>query len=120
MKTIRVLIADDSVVYRSQIRAALSNLPWIEVVGSVPNGRIAVDKIQQTKVDLLILDLEMPEMDGLQTLQAITAKGLKCKVLVFSSVSKRGAEITLEALRCGADDFITKPGAGEDKSVTLD
>lgn len=113
MKNIKVLIADDSVVYRSQIRAALKHLEWIEVVGAASNGKLALDKIQQSFVDLLILDLEMPEMDGIQTLKEIMKKGIMCKVLVFSSASKKGAEVTLEALRLGASDFIAKPGPND-------
>lgn len=107
---VKVLVTDDSVVYRSQIKAALANIPGLEVVGIASNGKIALERMQQLKVDLLILDLEMPEMDGIQTLKEISRLGLHCKVLVFSSVSKRGAEITLEALRLGASDFIPKPG----------
>ncbi len=108
---IKVLIADDSVLYRSQIRAALANNSDLEVVGAASNGRLALERLQQSPVDLLILDLEMPEMDGLQTLYEINRLNIKVKVLVFSSVSKRGAEITLEALRLGATDFITKPNS---------
>lgn len=110
MKKITVLITDDSVVYRSQIRAALTDIPWIEIVGTASNGKIALDRLQQTPTDLLILDLEMPEMDGVQTLKEIALRKLNCKVLVFSSASQRGAETKFEALRLGAYDFITKPG----------
>lgn len=111
MQTLKVLIADDSVLYRSQIRAALAELPWVEVVGAASHGRLAIERIQQTPVDLLILDLEMPEMDGLQTLDEMARLGIKTKVVVFSSASKRGAEITFEALRKGASDFVAKPGS---------
>jgi two-component system chemotaxis response regulator CheB len=111
MKKVRVLIVDDSVVYRTQIRAALADLPFVEIVGAASNGRLALERLGQTATDLVVLDLEMPEMDGLATLRAIRERGISVKVLVFSSVSKRGAEVTLEALRQGAQDFITKPGA---------
>jgi two-component system chemotaxis response regulator CheB len=109
MTKVRVLIADDSVVYRSQIKAALSNSPFIEVVGAASNGRFAIERLLQAPVDLLILDLEMPEMDGIETLTEIRKRGFGCKVLVFSSSSKRGAEATMKALRLGASDFIPKP-----------
>lgn len=109
MKKIRILIADDSVIYRSQIRVALQGFAYAEVVGAASNGRFAIERLLLNPVDLLILDLEMPEVDGIQTLREISRRGLKCKVLVFSSASKHGAEITLEALRLGASDFITKP-----------
>ena len=110
----RVLIADDSVIYRSQIKAALAGISNIEVAGVASNGRIACDLLQQSKVDLLILDMEMPEMDGLSTLAEMKKRGhTGTKVLLFSSTTKRGSEVTLEALRAGADDFITKPGPSE-------
>jgi two-component system chemotaxis response regulator CheB len=111
MRKLKVVIADDSVIYRSQIRAALDLISGVEVVASASNGRLAADRVSQGAVDLLILDLEMPEMDGLQTLVELKKRGATCKVLVFSSASKRGAEITMDALRLGASDFIAKPGA---------
>lgn len=113
------MITDDSVVYRSQIRASLADLDWIEVVGAASNGRLALEKMQQTAVDLLILDLEMPEMDGIATLKEINQKAYKCKVLVFSSTSQAGSEKTLEALRLGASDFITKPDSISAKDQVL-
>lgn len=118
-KKVRVLIADDSVVYRTQLRNAAQMIDNVEVVGVAANGRLAVDKLSQFPVDLLILDLEMPELNGLQTLEEIRKRGIPVKVLLFSSHSKRGAEITMEALRLGASDFVAKPGsegAGESPS----
>lgn len=112
MRKIRILVTDDSVLYRSQIRAALSNVADFELAGTASNGRIACDLLGQSKIDLLILDLEMPEMDGLATLEEMSARGLtETKVIVFSSSSKRGAEVTLQALLLGASDFVMKPGA---------
>ncbi len=106
---LKVMIADDSVVYRTQIKAALQHLPEVEVVAVAANGRLAIDKLLLTPADLLILDLEMPEMDGIQTLKELNRLGINTKVIVFSSASKRGSEITMEALRLGSSDFITKP-----------
>jgi two-component system, chemotaxis family, protein-glutamate methylesterase/glutaminase len=116
MSKLSVLIADDSVLYRGKIRSALGGIPWLEVVGVASNGRLAVERLQQKPVDLLILDLEMPEMDGLQTLAAIKQLNIKCKVIVFSSSSKRGAVTTLEALSLGATEFVAKPGAEDGAS----
>lgn len=113
MKSLRVLIADDSVVYRSQIRAALEQLAQIEVVGVSSNGRLALQRLEHSQIDLLILDLEMPVMDGLQTLKEMATKNFNCKVLVFTSVSRHSAEVLLEALRLGAADFLTKPNAAD-------
>lgn len=104
-----MLIADDSVVYRSQMRLALEGHPRIEVAGAAPHGRVALERMTQSPVQLLILDLEMPEMDGVATLRELQARGDQTKVLVFSSHSRRGAESSLEAMRLGACDFISKP-----------
>ena len=115
-RRIKILIADDSVVYRSQIRAALSGLARAEVVGATPSGKLALERLSQVPADLLILDLEMPDFDGIETLKEIKRRGIQCKTLLFSSGSKRGAEVTFEALRHGAMDFILKPGASSGSS----
>ncbi|MEO5969871.1 MAG: chemotaxis-specific protein-glutamate methyltransferase CheB [Bdellovibrionia bacterium] len=109
MKAIRILILDDSVVFRSQIRAALEGIQDIEVVATVASGRIALKKLQEGPVDLVISDLEMPEMTGIEFLQELKKLSLSPKVIVFSSFSTHGAEITMEALRLGASDFVPKP-----------
>lgn len=117
MQTIKVLIADDSGVYRSMIRSAFEGNPRFEVVGAVASGRLAIDKLVTSPVDLLILDLEMPDLDGLGTLREMAQKEIKCRTLVFSSLSLHGAQCTLTALELGATDFITKPGH-EQQSVS--
>ncbi len=113
MQKIKVLIADDSVIYRSEIRAALEAIAGVEVVGVASNGALALERMSQNVVDLLVLDLEMPGLDGISTLSELSKRGFTGKVLVFSSASTRGAEITLEALRRGASDFVPKPGVAE-------
>jgi two-component system chemotaxis response regulator CheB len=105
----RVLVVDDSVVFRTQITSALSAAPGIEVAGTAPNGRIALQRLSQMPIDLITLDMEMPEMDGMETLKALRAQNNKIKVIVFSSQTLRGAEKALEALREGADDVVAKP-----------
>ncbi len=106
----RVLIVDDSVVFRSQIKAALEGSALIEVVGAANNGKIALQKLSQTSgVDLITLDMEMPEMSGLETIKEIKKAKFPVKIIVFSSQTTRGSEATLEALKAGADDFVAKP-----------
>jgi two-component system chemotaxis response regulator CheB len=105
----KVLVVDDSVVFRTQITGALSTVPGLEIVGTAANGRIALQKIAQNPVDLITLDMEMPEMDGLETLRALRSQNKTIKVIVFSSQTIRGAEKALEALREGADDVVAKP-----------
>lgn len=109
MSKVRVLVVDDSVVFRTQIQAALKREAWIEVLGAASNGRIALEKIKALKPDLITLDLEMPELNGVETLREMKRTNLVAKTIVFSALSKRGAQITLDALEAGALDFVTKP-----------
>lgn len=113
MRKLRVFIVDDSVVYRSQIKEALAGLPWVEVVGVASSGKIAIQRLEQVGIDLAIIDLEMPEMDGIATLTRIRERNFAVQTIVFASASKRAAETTFEALRLGARDFVVKPGAGD-------
>ncbi|MEA5550445.1 chemotaxis response regulator protein-glutamate methylesterase [Anabaena cylindrica UHCC 0172] len=109
MPKIRVLVVDDAVVVRSRISKILSIDPELEVVGVAANGRIALAKIPQVNPDVVILDIEMPEMDGLQTLCAIRQIYPHLPVIMFSTSTRTGAIATLEALSLGASDYATKP-----------
>ena len=109
MPRIRVLIVDDAVVIRRMITEALSSDPDIEVVGSAANGKIALQKIPQVNPDLITMDVEMPEMDGLQTVRELRKTYLKLPVIMFSTLTMRGAGSTLDALAAGATDYVTKP-----------
>ncbi len=106
---IRALVADDSVLFRHVISEALSSFPEVEVVGAAANGKQAVQKVKELKPDLLTLDLEMPEMDGLAVLDALRQCGEDTMVIVVSALTSRGGRLTMQALEKGALDFITKP-----------
>ncbi|MBW4509220.1 MAG: chemotaxis response regulator protein-glutamate methylesterase [Scytonematopsis contorta HA4267-MV1] len=106
---IRVLIVDDAVTVRSRVSKVLSTVPEIEIAGVAANGRIALAAIPQTNPDVIILDVEMPDMNGLETLVAIREKYPELPVIMFSSFTIAGATITLEALSLGANDYATKP-----------
>lgn len=109
MPKIRVLIVDDAVVIRRLVTDCLSTDPEIEVVGAAANGQIALAKIPQTNPDLITLDIEMPTMDGLATLKAIRKIYPTLPVIMFSTLTERGAASTLDALALGASDYVTKP-----------
>jgi len=109
MSKIRVLVTDDSVVVRRIITDMLSTDPLIEVVGTASNGKVALTKIASLKPDLVTLDIEMPEMDGLETLRELRKIAPGLPVIMFSSFTERGASATFEALSLGASDYVTKP-----------
>jgi two-component system chemotaxis response regulator CheB len=106
---IRVLIVDDAVVIRRLVGDVLSADPEIEVVGTAANGRIGLQKITQCNPDVVTMDVEMPDMNGIETLKEIRKTWLKLPVIMFSTLTERGAAATLDALQAGASDYVTKP-----------
>jgi two-component system chemotaxis response regulator CheB len=106
---IRVLIVDDSVVVRRLVTDALSGAPDIEVVGSAANGRIALAKVDQLAPDIISMDIEMPEMNGIEAVRQLRATGHRLPIIMFSTLTERGASATLDALAAGASDYVTKP-----------
>lgn len=109
MPKIRVLVVDDSVVIRKLVTDILSGDSEIEVAGIAANGRIALDKITQLNPDIVTMDVEMPEMNGLEALAALRKTHPKLPVIMFSTLTERGGVTTLEALSLGATDYVTKP-----------
>ncbi len=115
MPRTRVLVVDDSAFFRKVVSDGLGADPAIEVVGTASNGRLALSRIPQVNPDVVVLDVEMPEMDGLQTLGAIRRIYPKLPVVMFSSLTERGAQTTVDALLLGANDYVTKPTAADAK-----
>lgn len=105
---IRVLVVDDSVVIRRLVTHALEEDTALEVVGFASDGVIALARIPQLNPDVITLDIEMPEMDGLQLLRHIRKEYPQIRVVMFSTLTERGAAKTLEALALGADDYVAK------------
>ena len=105
---IRVLVIDDSALMRKLIPKILSRDPEIEVVGTAMDGNFGLRKIEELRPDVVTLDLEMPRMDGMETLRQLTRKH-RLPVIVVSAHSKNGAAATFQALSLGAFDFVPKP-----------
>ncbi len=109
MPKIKVLVADDSVVIRKMLSDTLNQDPDIEVVGTAANGSICIKKIPLVKPDIISLDVEMPEMNGLEALVKIREEWPDLPVIMFSTLTQSGATATLDALAKGATDYVTKP-----------
>ncbi len=122
-----ILIVDDSRIFRAVLEATLRGQDGLAVAGSVFSGQKALEFIRRHPPDLVTLDVEMPGMDGLQTLEAIQqinrslAPGAEIGVVMVSAFTKRGADVTVQALEAGAFDFVTKPsgGSSEESLVIL-
>jgi two-component system chemotaxis response regulator CheB len=118
---IRVLVVDDSVVFRRMVAQELGADPGLEVVGTAANGRIALAKLAQVCPDIVILDVEMPELDGLATLREVRKTHPRLPVVMFSAATERGAVATLDALAAGATGYFAKPSGtgGLDDSLRV-
>jgi two-component system chemotaxis response regulator CheB len=120
MAPIRILVVDDSVVIRKLLSDILSGDRALEVVGAASDGRIALAKIALLKPDLVTLDVEMPVMNGLETLAALRKLYPKLPVIMFSTLTERGAAATLDALTLGASDYATKPSNVGSPAVAIE
>ncbi|MGA8314021.1 MAG: chemotaxis response regulator protein-glutamate methylesterase [Terriglobales bacterium] len=109
MARIRILVVDDSVVIRKLLCDTLSKDPELDVVASASDGRIALAKISQLHPDLITLDVEMPVMNGMETLAEVRKLYPRLPVIMFSTLTERGAAAALDALSLGASDYATKP-----------
>ena len=116
-KSIQLLLVDDSAVIRGILTKTLRGLPGIEVTGTAANGEKALDFLEKTRVDVVLLDIEMPVMDGLETLRHLRKQYPKLPVVMFSSLTERGAKATLEALVAGANDYVAKPSVTDTDSI---
>jgi len=117
---IRVLIVDDSAVVRRLLTRALSEHPSLLIVGTAANGELALQRVANCNPDVVTLDIEMPEMNGLEVLQHIRRDYPDTRVVMFSTLTERGASMTLEALTLGADDYITKSSLAASGNISIE
>jgi two-component system, chemotaxis family, protein-glutamate methylesterase/glutaminase len=120
MRKIRVLVVDDAVTVRRLVSQVLAEDAAIDVVGAAATGRIALAKIPQTSPDLVTLDIEMPDMDGLTALGEIRRQYAGLPVIMLSSFTEKGAVATLEALARGATDYVPKPSRSLSAEAALE
>jgi two-component system chemotaxis response regulator CheB len=123
MPPIRVLIVDDSIVIRKVLGEVLGEVlasdPDIVVAGTASDGRIGLAKIAQLRPDLVTLDVEMPNLSGIETIQEIRKLDRDLPIIMFSTLTERGATTTLDALALGASDYVTKPSNTGSIDVTM-
>jgi two-component system, chemotaxis family, protein-glutamate methylesterase/glutaminase len=117
MVPVRVMLVDDSSLVRRLVTQALERHPQIRVVASAPNGLIALRKLEQQEVDVLLLDVEMPEMDGLTMLRQLRLRDTRLPVIMFSTLTERGANTTFDALTAGANDYVLKPSTASGETL---
>lgn len=109
MRRIRVLIVDDAVVVRRLLSDIIAGDPELEVVGTAASGTIALQKLPQVTPDVVTLDVEMPGLTGIETVREIRKQYPMLPVIMFSTLTERGAGATIDALAAGATDYVTKP-----------
>ncbi len=115
----RILIVDDSAVMRSLLRSVITADTSLEVAGTAADGASALNSLGSLHPDLILLDVEMPVMDGLLTLKELRRRGHKMPVIMCSSLTQRGATVTLEALAGGASDYVTKPAGQANREAAM-
>jgi two-component system, chemotaxis family, protein-glutamate methylesterase/glutaminase len=117
LNALRVLLVDDSALLRRAMMSVLKAHAEIEVVAAVADGAAALSKLSEMPVDAVVLDVEMPGMNGLETLERIRQKDERLPVVMFSALTERGAEVTVRALAAGASDYVCKPGGPQGLSA---
>lgn len=113
MDPIKAIVVDDTIVYRKIVGDVLREMPGVEVIGTANNGKIALSKIRAMKPDLITLDIEMPEVNGIEVLQELRDMENPPLVIMLSTLTQKGSEMTIKALELGAFDFLPKPEDGK-------
>ena len=117
MDDIKVLIVDDSALMRSLIGKIVDGTAGLTVADKAMNGRFALQKLDRVQPDIIVLDLEMPEMNGIEFLRERKKLKIDIPVIILSSIAKEGARVTMDCLDLGASDFVTKPSGSESANL---
>jgi len=117
MDDIKVLIVDDSALMRSLIGKIVDGTAGLTVADKAMNGRFALQKLDRVQPDIIVLDLEMPEMNGIEFLRERKKLKIDIPVIILSSIAKEGARVTMDCLELGASDFVTKPSGSESANL---
>lgn len=112
MSKIKVLVVDDTIVYRKIVSDVLKDMPDVEMIGAASNGKTAIARIATLKPDIVTLDIEMPEMNGIEVLEYIKDNAIPTSAIMLSTLTQKGSDMTIKALELGAFDFISKPDRG--------
>jgi two-component system chemotaxis response regulator CheB len=115
----RILIVEDSAVMRSLLRTVISTDAHLEVAGTAADGASALAFLAGERPDLVLLDVEMPVMDGLATLRQMRSRGIRVPVIMCSSLTRRGARVTIDALASGASDYVSKPAGQASRDAAI-
>ncbi|MBF0187941.1 MAG: chemotaxis-specific protein-glutamate methyltransferase CheB [Magnetococcales bacterium] len=108
-RTLRAMVVDDTITYRMIVKKVAESIPDVSVISTAPNGQVALSKVESEKPDVVLLDVEMPVMDGLTTLKTLRERNNPVTVVMVSGMSRSNANIVVECLNAGAMDFVTKP-----------
>jgi len=119
-KPLRVMVVDDSVVVRGLVSRWIEEEPGLELVARHGNGKLAVDDVERSAPDIVLLDIEMPVMDGLEALPLLLQAKPDLRVLMVSTLTRRNAEISFKALSLGALDYVPKPDTNREITTSLD
>lgn len=119
MAKTRVFIVDDSVLIRRLLTMSLGEDESLEVIGFAVNGKLAVPKILDLKPDVVIMDVEMPEMNGVDAVKALRSANFKAPILMFSTITKLASNATLDALSAGANGYVNKPNQGQNAAEAV-
>ncbi len=118
MDDIQVLVCDDSALMRNLISRIIDGTEGLKVAGTAMNGKFCLQKIPSLQPDIIVLDIEMPEMTGVQFLEERKKQGIDIPVIILSSIATKGAAVTMQCLELGASDFITKPSGSTSSNIS--